>query len=309
MAVTPTLFRTYLWLANIIRRSHGISLKEINEQWVRTEQSRGVPFHRNTFYSHLRAIEDMFDVNIECDRRVRGGSYHFADNTSLHDKGLSQWVVSTMSVAGAVKDSNEVKDRILLERVPSGDHLLSVVTYAMKKGQTLRIRYRKFIDAEPYETEIEPYCVKLFRQRWYMLAHRKGRDYLAIYAFDRMEMAKMTDNSFSISDQFDAERYFKNLFGIFQPQPNEHLETIIIRTYNGEWNYLRTLPLHGSQKELQGTEEYIDFSICVYPTRDLKLELLSRGANVEVVKPLALRREMADMIRAASKRYSRKKKS
>ena len=60
------IFRQYIWLTDTIFRSGGITLKELNERWVKTEMSGGVPMIRQTFNRHREAIQDMFGINIEC---------------------------------------------------------------------------------------------------------------------------------------------------------------------------------------------------------------------------------------------------
>lgn len=251
----PTLFNTYIWLIDTINRTGHITLEEINDRWIRTEQSGGESMHRNTFRRHLDNIEEMFDICIECDPRTY--SYHIGNKSGLRQNSLKRWMLSTMSVAGAVRESRSMQNRILLESVPSGDLFLMEVTRAMESGRTLKVRYQKFVDAEPYECELEPYCLKLFHQRWYLLAHRTDRTYLAIYALDRMTYVTEGDGKFQLPEDFDAERYFSTMYGVYQPAAEEKAVKVVLRTYKGEWNYLRTLPLHPSQVEIvngkQGT--------------------------------------------------------
>lgn len=249
----PALFNTYIWLIDTINRTGHITLEEINDRWIRTEQSGGEPMHRNTFRRHLDNIEEMFDIIIECDPRTY--AYHIGNKSGLRQNSLKRWMLSTMSVAGAVRESRSMQNRILLESVPSGDLFLMEVTRAMESGRTLKIRYQKFVDAEPYECELEPYCLKLFHQRWYLLAHRTDRTYLAIYALDRMTQVTEGDGRFQLPADFDAEQYFSTMYGVFQPAAEEKPVRVVLRTYKGEWNYLRTLPLHPSQVEIVPKEE------------------------------------------------------
>lgn len=277
MIKIPQLFRTYIWLVETIRRYQPITLEEINRIWTRTELSEGSPIPRNTFSRHLQAIEEMFDILITCSHG-KGASYRIADASQLRSNTLQRWMLSTMSVAGAVQESRTLHDRILLENVPSGDILLTELTRAMQNSHTLTISYRKFIDSQPYQCEVEPYSLKLFRQRWYLLARRTDRSYLAIYALDRMEFATETEQSFRLPDAFMAEQHFRHMYGVFQPGKDEEPVHIRLRTYNGEWNYLRTLPLHHSQKEVK-TNGHKDNK-----SRDAAL---ARADAKPVTKPLA----------------------
>ena len=98
----------------------------------------------------------------------------------------------------------------------------------------------------PYTTFIEPYCMKLFHQRWYLLGkteRKKGG--LGIFALDRMMELAETDHIFKMDPTFDAETYFHDYFGVI-PDQTVKAERIVLRAYSPMDNYLRTLPLHHS---------------------------------------------------------------
>lgn len=302
MANASIRYQTYIWILDIINRSEGISLEQLNAQWVCTSLSDGRPFPRQTFVRYLAAIEEMFDIIIECDRSTN--TYHIQDNKhSLRRDNTRRWMLNSMTMTAVLRESRGIQDRIVLEQVPSGGTYLIYITRAMEEGRIIHIRYQKFLDSAPYEATLVPYCLKLFRQRWYLLARRTDRSYLAMYALDRILGVQETDVKFHIPADFDAERYFANMYGVYRPNDVEAPMHIRVRTYNGEWNYLRTLPLHASQTEVEVTEEYVDFAFTMYDTRDLRLELLSRGDQVEVLEPLSLREAIRDMAMACAQRY------
>lgn len=310
----PQMFRLYIWLIDTINRHQPITLQQLNERWLRSPLCEdGEPLHRNRFRDYIIGIEEMFGVEIACNlnsTHVTGRyAYSIVNREELQHNQLMRWMLSTMTVAGAVRDSQHLKGRILLEHVPSGDNLLLTMTRAMEQNHVLDVQYQKFADAEPYSCQLEPYCLKLFRQRWYLLAHRTDRTYLAIYALDRMHSVDETDISFSLPEDFDAEEHFRHMFGVFQPTEEQQPVRIVLRTYRGEWNYLKTLPLHHSQKVMgvphtdsHGTE-YLDFEYFMSPTLDLRIELLSRGASIEVLEPQSLRQQMQQDLRRTIELY------
>ena len=137
------IFRQYIWVADAIYRSGGITLQELNERWVKTEMSEGIPMSRATFNRHRTAIEEIFDLCIEC--RRRGGYVYYIENEEiLKNNSLKHWMIDSLSVSNTLLESCALKDRILLENIPSGrEHLQSIIN-AMKQGQKLLITYRKF---------------------------------------------------------------------------------------------------------------------------------------------------------------------
>jgi len=102
---------------------------------------------------------------------------------------------------------------------------------------------------------------------------------------------------------FDAEAFFKDCYGVLCGT-DDKAQKIVIRAYPPYVNYLRTLPLHASQQEIQSTPEYTDFEYFLRPTFDFRQELLSQGDEVEVVEPQGFRDEMRDMAQRILNRYS-----
>ncbi|MBO7172638.1 MAG: WYL domain-containing protein, partial [Bacteroidaceae bacterium] len=167
MIKVARLFQTYIWIIDTIRRHNGITLEALNAQWTRTQLSDGVPIHRNSFKRYCEAIEDTFRLKVECRKTSLGYQYFLSHTQELHSNSLKNWMLSTMTVAGIVSESRNIQERILLEHVPSGETFLSEITRAMEHGHTVYIEYQKFTDSEPYCIQVEPWCLKLFRQRWY----------------------------------------------------------------------------------------------------------------------------------------------
>ena len=301
MIKVARLFQTYIWIIDIIRRHNGITLENLNEQWTRTHISEGIPMHRNSFKRYCEAIEDTFRLKIECKKTSLGYQYFLRHSHELNANGLKNWMLSTMTVAGIVSESKSIQERILLEHVPSGEKFLSEITRAMEHGHTLSITYQKFTDSEPYSARIEPWCLKLFRQRWYLLARKLPDEGMRIFALDRMLYVLSEEEKFDLPKAFHAASYFQHSFGIFHAE--ETPPSIIIRTYDGLGNYYRTLPLHHSQRHTRNTEEYDEFHLQLHPTPDFIQEILSQGNRIEVVSPVSLRTKICNMLQEALLRY------
>lgn len=275
-----------------------MTLDELNERWVREEVAEGNPLSRSTFNRHRDAILDMFGVIIDCD--VKGGyQYFIANREVLDDDSLERWMLSTMTVGGVLSDSISLKDRIILENVPAGEEFLQTIIRAIKSGKKILMTYQRF-GAESYEKVVEPYALKLFHQRWYMLSFT-GRHY-AIYSLDRMQAVSLTNEDFEIPKDFSPQDYFAEYFGVLTVEiPMAH---VVVRTYGKTSNYFRTLPLHQSQRAVAVTADYTDFSFDIRPTADFLGELLSYDSGLEVLEPQELRQQMQRQVEAMLQRYN-----
>lgn len=299
---TAEIFKQYIWLADIIHRMKRLTLNEINERWMQTDMSGGLPMSRTTFNRHRLAIEEMFDLCIGCKESGRKSYYYIENKEVLENDNLKHWMLDALSIGNLLMDNISLKDRIVLEKIPAGKHFLNPIIGAMKQNRKLVLTYRKFGQEEPYTITVEPYAIKVFKQRWYLLAKNYKRSLPTIYAMDRMLNVQETDELFEFPEDFSTERFFKDFYGVLC-HADEEVERIVIRAYPPLTHYLRTLPLHHSQKELQSTPEYTDFEFYLHPTFDFLQELFAQTHEVEVLEPLRLRNSMKEYLLKALKRY------
>ena len=296
----PDTFRQYIWLVNTIQRARRISYDNIKQLWIENDLNNGRPLSRTTFYRLRQSIEDMFGIHIECDNQHQ---YFVSNPETLHDNSTQNWMFQTLTVNNILLEGLSIKDQLLLENVPAGlEHLETIIT-AIKCRHTLCMGYQKFNDSEPYITLIEPYCLKLFHQRWYLLgkSERKGGK-LAIYALDRMTELSETKSNYVLDDSFDAKTFFNNYFGVFIGD-DVPTQRIVLRAYYNMPNLLRTLPLHHTQKELCRTDSYADFEYYLAPTFDFQQAILKEGHELEVIEPVSLKEKIYAELISALKIY------
>lgn len=298
----PVLFREYIWLVNTIYKARKISLSEINEKWIETDYSGGVEFSRTTFHRHKIAIEDMFGIYIECDRK-NGFKYYIGNEYVLQENSVQNWMLSTLSVSSLLAESMSLNERILLENVPSGGEKLKMLIKSMKESKKISITYRRYGGHATRTFDLEPYCLKLFGQRWYLLGRFADRG-MATFSIDRMLEISISNEKFKIDEDFDAASYFSDCFGVMLDE-NSKPEKVLIRAYGYEPYYLRDLPLHHSQREIQSTEEYCDFELRLKITSDFKSKLLSRGEWIKIIEPKALADEIIEWHQKAIGRYKK----
>ena len=292
----------YVWLVETLYKAKKITLKEINRRWLETDLSEGLEIPRRTFHTWKNEVEDLFGLVIMCDKRD-GDRYYIENREDLEGEGLQRWLLNTMSVSNMLLENKSLNDRILLENIPSGQDFLATVMEAMKKSKVLEITYKSYWRECESTFQVAPYCVKLFRQRWYLVGNSVYEDKIRIYSLDRVLEAQLTDKPCNYPDDFSPEVYFEGCFGVIHDEDCP-LETVKLKVQADQANYLRSLPLHHSQKELVHTGEYSIFSVEVRPTFDFQQELLWNGDALEVLEPLWLRKEMAEMVKRMWNNYN-----
>ena len=287
------LFSRYVWLLETIHRAGKITFEEINARWLRSELSGGETLSLRTFHHHRDAIEELFDINIECIKR--GGYCYYIEDTEELEKGcVRKWLLNSFAVDNLIVESRKLKSRILLEEVPSGKRYLIPLIEAMRDGMIVEVDYQSFRQQVPANFEIEPYCLKLFRQRWYVVARSPHYNRVMIYSLDRILDLEVSEKTFYYPEEFNPQSYFDACFGIVADD-DIGIETVQLKVYAPQDKYFDALPLHHSQRTVEVTEGHTVYEYRIRPTYDFVQELLSHGADVEVLQPSLLRSLLGDI--------------
>ena len=293
--MAKNFFKRYIWLVDLINRRKHVSFKEISEAWMRSPLNEtGDPLSERTFFNHKDAIAGMFGIEILNDRSL--GFY--IGRSDVGSDETSDWMLHTLCLNNVLHENADMKDRILMEKVPSSERFLTDIISAMRDFRVIRLCYQSFRHPEPFCFNVRPYCVKYFKQRWYLLGDSDLG--LRIYSLDRFVDMEELEEHFEIPKGFDAEEYFGNYFGVII---GEEPEDVKIRVVPDQVKYFRTLPMHGSQRETVQEDGSSVFSYHIAPTFDFVQEILSHGADVEVLEPAELRESVADIIAGMASRY------
>jgi len=300
------LFKEYVWLVDTISRARHITMRELNERWLRTEMSEGQPFSRTTFRRHRQEVEEMFGIIIECDEENR---YYIDDPSLMSTDSVPRWMLGTLAVSNIVSEARGLHDRILLESIPTeGEHLQQVVE-AMRTGSRIKVSYRRYGSDEPKSWTLEPYCIKLFRRRWYMLGgipSKKGDEdtkcRTIVLSFDRIISLEPTEETFKMDKDFDSQAYFAGYFGVMVDDRIE-VQRIVLRAYGNERYALRDLPLHPSQQEIGAGEDYVDFEVRLHPTNDFLAQIMSCGRWLKIISPKSIALQIKEMLQEAVESY------
>lgn len=299
-------FDRYQWLVDKISTFGPISFRDLSDEWQKSPLNQdGSPLPHRTLYNQINAIEERFGIEI---KNKRGRGFYIEDDSA---DGRRQWMMSCMNVNSMLLEYKELSDRILLEPSPQGQNFLSIIMNAIQASRVLSLSYKKFSSAEEETYPVEPYCVKLFRGRWYLLGYNQVRRGTRVYALDRVQAVKVSDESFALPGDFSAEETFYSCFGVYPYGSDGKLakvSRVVIKAFGETPNYLRTRPLHHSQRERDLGDGTWEFTYLLSDSYDLRQELLSYGSSIEVVSPETLREEMAAEVAAMTELYSGKGK-
>lgn len=298
--ISKTYYR-YIWLLNTMLDSDPIPFDIIAMLWEQDPMCDG-ELSLRTFHEHRKGIKEMFGVDIVCNKSD-GFKYYVKNPEVLADNRLAQWLLSAYSVPEGFATYRRMLDRVLLEDIPGGKAFVAPILDALQRDVVIGVDYQGY--EGPHEIyNVRPYALKAYNRRWYLLGYVEERQAVRTIALDRIITLNVSNRSFERPTDFDARQYFANTIGIFV---NEELpiETVRIRAYGVQMEYLRALPLHKSQEETKSKfGEYAEFRYRLCITPELVSALLSMGEKVEVLEPAVLREEIKERLVKSMSNYN-----
>lgn len=228
----------------------------------------------------------------------------------LDNNGTIRWLADTVTVNDTLLDYLSIQNRILLESIPEEKGYLRTMSHAMMDSSKLRVHYKRYGSNTTNTKIVEPYCIKLYNQRWYLLAHISvsEKEYYTMYAFDRIEKIDILNEKFVMPADFNAEEFFKYYYGVYLMDIiKDKIPSIKFRVYGKETrSYIEDLKIHNSQRMLYSDEDndFSDYVINVQPTDDLLACFLSHGSSVQILEPEDVKKRLIEKVNMALKHYN-----
>lgn len=278
------LISRYIWIVDTLNRYGHLTRADINRLWMRSALSDGKPMPERTFFHHRRAIEENFNIDINCDSL---GRYYIDDGGSRSTKAFTNMLLDSLAVGNTMREGQVASERIDVEEVPSAREFLAPVAEALRQNEKLVFTYAGFNRSRAEKGIVfHPYFMKRYKQRWYMVGLREKSGDIRTYALDRVRELRLLSEPFEMPADLSPDAIFGNIIGVTTSKAP--VRTVKIMATTTQAKYLRALPLHPSQSE----ELHDDYSIFTYQLKlnyELVHELLGYGDSVKVLSPPELR--------------------
>ena len=296
-----TTYHNYIKLLNLLLANGELTYEEITLLWDNPPTDDVYPPIR-TFHEYKKGIKEMFGVDIECDRKRN--VYYVKNPEVLEDNKPAQWLLNKYSIPKGFSAFTLLKDRVLLEEIPLGQAFLGRIMEAMHQSVELKIDYLQYQREDLQTFHFQPYALKVYNHRWYLLGYLKEQNGVRTIALDRIHTLDKLTTTFSLPAKFDAHKYFENVVGIYVDK-NLPIEEVKIRAKSKQADYLRSTPLHNSQREGRSKHgEFAEFTYRLCVTPDLISQLLAMGENIEILEPKSLREEVVKKLRSTLQNYN-----
>lgn len=279
-------FKFDIWLIEQLQTAPtpGLTLQELRNRWETIPHHKG-NLSRDMLTAHRKSIQSFLGLKIEAPDRKH---YIITNPQVLKQNLLANDLLKSIQNFVFLQEYQELGNQIQPEQIETGAHYLQQIGQALRDKHKLRVTYQKFGDGKPYEAILHPYCLKADKGRWYILAHKENSEHqeiVQIFALDRTLHLEITDETFVPNPAVDIETFFRDCFGVWHDYNKYPVRDLTISCTDEVANYLRTLPLHHSQKEdayREGAEGRIIFTYHISPSPDFIGELLKWGDGIRI---------------------------
>ena len=279
------------------------SFEEILDKLEFESELQGYNFvvSQRTFQRDLKEIAHLYNQEIKFNRKQKS---YFIENAE--EDVYSERMFEALDVFQALNLSQSFASFIQFDaRKPSGTEHLNGILYAIQNKFQLDIFYQKFGSNEVERRSVEPYLLKEFRRRWYVLAYDLKQKEFRTFGLDRMNAMEIKSVKFQFPQKINAKEYYQNSFGIIAPDDEIQSEEILLRFYKNQGEYVRTMPLHESQEILEESGDEMLVKVKLAPTWDFMMEILYYGELVKVIEPKHFAEQIKNRLKKAVALYEK----
>lgn len=283
MSKQESLARHSIIIKSLRKRPH--SFEEILHKLEEESELQDMRFEisKRTFQRDLKEIETLYQIYIKYDRGQK--SYKIVED---HQDDYSERLFEALDIFQVLNLNQSYAQFIQFDtRKPMGTEHLSGFVYAIQNRFQVQFRYQKFYETDPEIRTVEPYLLKEYRKRWYIFAYDLDKKEFRTFGLDRLYALNITQTKFQHTQKIDPNEYFENSFGIIGPGDRKVEDIKLVFTQN-QGNYVRTMPLHKSQKITYDKNGEMHVELRLIPTYDFLMEILFHAEYVKVLEPQSL---------------------
>jgi len=258
-----------------------------------------IGFSKRTLQRDIKEIRNVFGIDIEYSKSQKGYFISQNENENMN----FQRMMEAFDMFNSLNLAQDLTPFIHLEkRRPQGTENLYGLLHAIKNRLQIKFTYQKFWEEELIQRFVEPYALKEFKNRWYIMAKDSKDNNIKSFALDRLTNLEITNHTYQYPDNYSIEQSYRYCFGIISPN-DEEPQDIILSFNPFQGKYIKTLPLHDTQQVLVDNDEEMKIKLKLCLTHDLVMELLSFGDNMKVIEPKSLADEIKQAHEKAYRQY------
>lgn len=289
----------YLLVLKKLRSNREASFDEINEWLKREEEISGdrLTISKRTFQRDLNDIRSIFKADIQSNSRNK----YFIAHDEQED--ANNRMLEAFDMLNSLSVTDNLSQYVHFEkRKPQGTEHFYGLLHAIKNNFIVKFTHQKYWEDGTTQRTAEPYSLKEFKSRWYILGKDKKDDKIKTFGLDRMQNLTITNQKFDSPKNFNANNLFKYCFGIINPTDSQPVE-IVLSFEPTQGKYIKSFPLHDSQQIIKDNDDELRIKLKLHITHDLIMELLSHGDSLKIISPAKLKKEVGKILAQTLQQY------
>ncbi|MBC7553994.1 MAG: WYL domain-containing protein [Taibaiella sp.] len=258
-----------------------------------------VGFSLRTFERDIKEIGTVFGVDIVYSRREKGYSISHGSAGEMNFRRMMEAfeIFHSLNAASGLAPYLHHENRR-----PHDTDCIGELLHAIQNRRLAGFVYHKLGEGDSSRRTVEPYALKEFKNRWYLLAKDRKDKRIKTFALDRLAGLVTQHEGFDYPVGFSVEEHFRYCFGIISPNGDAPVD-IVLSFSPEQGRYVKSLPLHPTQQVHSDTGEALHVGLKLYITHDFLMELLSYGDNVMVITPASLAQTLREVHLGALAQY------
>lgn len=169
-----------------------------------------------------------------------------------------------------------------------GLEFISPIYNSILYKKAIQIEYKSFKKDISQSIIFHPYFLKQYNNRWYVFGKNDASQFIMNLALDRITSIEESKNKYLPNKTIDFDEYFEDIIGVTLSNEGK-VEKVVIKASNELLPYIKTKPIHGSQKLKEQGLSHTLITLDIIPNYELESLILSFGEGVEVLHPKSLR--------------------
>lgn len=281
---------TYSELRDYLLNSFQFQDAEISNYSIRTLQR------------DIREISDLFNLTIH-NKRKGDNRYYIESRPIMEVDEYNQKLLESFQVNNALSFHPEFSDFIFFEsRKPTGIEHFYDLFFAIRNKRGVSFEHYNYKNKLMTARKVNPLALKESKGRWYLIAIDTKDKALKSFGLDRISYLDVSKNKFREKYNFNFREHFRNAFGVMN-LAEQNPQKIVLKCSRHQGEYIKSFPLHQSQKEIKEISQEIYFEFFLHPTYDFMQEILSYGKEVTVLEPKSLVEDIRNHLQGSLNSY------
>lgn len=292
--------RRYTLIIEMVKKQTFPTFQEIKDFLF----SHGFELGDRTIERDIREIRIEFGIELLYNRSRNG--YYIDYENSLNFESFIRFleIVNTAEILSeSLIESKKSLDYISFDSAGelTGIKNLKLLLTAIKSNREISFAHINFTTDITSEYSLRPYLLKEYQNRWYVIGEINNSAEIRTFGIERIQNLRVSTKIFKPKENLNLIEKFDQIIGLVYSENT--IQEIVLSFTPKQGKYIKTLPLHPTQKVLIDNENECRVSLWLIPNYELNQQILKYGNTVKVIEPNWLITEIKNDLIATLKKY------